>query len=120
MPPLADPDRLRAYIDALQNWRFKGFIRFELTEQSFRWIQRELEDVSLRDIKQLMHEFVAQGGEIDEVREIRAGWSDQFEFHYDLRFTIQDKPVYIETRLFYQVPVVPDSSWILVVNVHEA
>jgi hypothetical protein len=55
--------------------------------------------------------------ELHEVRETRAEWSD-YEFHYDLRFTIQDKPVYIETRLNYKMPVVLDESTILVVNIH--
>ena len=29
-------------------------------------------------------------------------WSDNHEFHYDLRFQIQAKPVYVETRLHYR------------------
>jgi len=65
-----------------------------------------------------MHEHVAAGGEIDEVRETRPEWCDEYDFHYDHRFTIQGRPVYIETRLDYQLPVVPDQSSILVVNVH--
>lgn len=65
-----------------------------------------------------MYEYVANGGVIDEVRETRPEWSDEFEFHYDLRLTIADCPVYIETRLYHRIPVVPDDSSILVVNVH--
>ncbi len=65
-----------------------------------------------------MYEYVAAGGEIDEVRETRADWKEH-EFHHDLRFTIQDIPVYIETRLIYRLPVVPDESLIEVVNIHE-
>ena len=59
------------------------------------------------------------GGEIDEVPETRLGWSDDHEFHYDLRFKIQDKPVYVETRLLhYKPPFKADNSSILVVNIH--
>jgi hypothetical protein len=47
---------------------------------------------------------VAGGGEIDEVAETRPEWSGLYEFHHDVRLTIQDKPVYIETRLNYRVP----------------
>jgi hypothetical protein len=66
-----------------------------------------------------MFEHVSAGGEIDEVRETRSEWSDEHEFHHDLRLTIHDTPVYIETRLNYRLPVAADESWILVVNVHE-
>jgi hypothetical protein len=116
---LTDPTRLEAYKDALGNWSFDGYIQFELTETAYEWIKRELSNISLKNIGRLMYDFVEAGCEIDEVPETRPGWSDEFEFHYDLRFTIQDKPVYIETRLKYQLPVVPDDSVILVVNVHE-
>ena len=62
-------------------------------------------------------EHVLAGGEIDEVRETRSEWSD-YEFHYDLRVTINDKLVYIETRLDYRHPFVQDQPTILVVNIH--
>jgi hypothetical protein len=118
VPPLADPIRLQAYKDALSNWSYKGYIRFELTEQSYRWIRRELDNIPTQELGRLMHEYVASGGEIDEQPETRPEWSDAYEFHHDLRFTIQDKRVYVETRLKYRIPFVPDESWILVVNVH--
>lgn len=118
MAPLVDPDRLRAYKDALSNWSTTDYIRFELNEQADRWIRTELDGISYREIKRLMHEYVAEGGVIDEQRETRELWSDIWEFRYDLRFVIQGKPVYTETRLKYQPPFVPDVSWILVVNVH--
>ncbi len=118
MAPLTDPARLEAYSDALGNWRFEGYIRFELTEAAYRWIKRELDSISLKEVGRLMYAHVAAGGQIDEVPEKRPGWSEAYEFHHDLRFTIQDRPVYIETRLDYRLPVVPDESSILVINVH--
>jgi hypothetical protein len=66
-----------------------------------------------------MHEYVAVGGEIDEVTEKRSEWRDLHEFHHDLRFEIQGVSVYIETRLIYRLPVVDDESSIIVVNIHE-
>ena len=118
MPRLTDPDRLVAYRDALKNWSVSQYIQFDLTEQAHRFLRSELNDITLRDIGRLMYEHVESGGEIDEAQETRPGWFDQWEFHWDLRLTIDGVPVYIETRLNYRLPVVPDDSWILVVNIH--
>ena len=113
MAPLTDPARLEAYKDTLGNWSFEGFIQFGLTQTAYGWIKRELDSITTKEIGRLMHEYVAAGGEIDEVRETRPEWSDEYEFHYDLRFTIQGRPVYIETCLNYRLPIVPDDSSIL-------
>lgn len=118
MPPLTDPTRLVAYKDALRNWRVSGYIEFHLSTEAHRWIRRELDGIDLNGIRRLMFEFVESGGEIDEVKETRPEWAEH-EYHYDLRLTIQNKVVYIESRLYYREPVVPDESWILVVNIHE-
>jgi hypothetical protein len=74
--------------------------------------------VPLPSIAALMYEHVRAGGEISEVKETRPEWADH-EYHYDLRLPIQNRMVYIETRLFFREPLVPDESWILVVNIHE-
>ena len=66
-----------------------------------------------------MFEHVDAGGEIDEVFERRPEWSDSYQFHHDLRLTMHNKSVYVETRLHCQLPMVVDESWILVVNLHE-
>jgi hypothetical protein len=116
--PLTNPTRLAAYRDALGNWNVSGYIQFELTEEAHRWIRRELGNITLKEIGRLMSEYVRAGGEIDEVPETRQGWSDQYEFHHDLRLTIHKKSVYIEKRLNYRLPVVADESWILVLNIH--
>ena len=119
MPPLSDPERLAAYKDALANWGITDYVEFELTEQAHRWIRRELAGVTLKEMKRLMFEYVNDGGEIDETEERREQWAAEWEFHHDLRFIIQGKRVYIETRLKYRLPVVQDESSILVVDVHE-
>jgi hypothetical protein len=118
MPSLTDPERLQAYLNALGNWSFGGYVIFDLTQQAIDWMHREFPNISVRDLARLMHEYVESGGEIDEVRETRPEWSDKHEFHYDLRFVALDKPVYVETRLIYCKPFVPDEPTIEVVNVH--
>ena len=118
MSRLTDPTRLAADKDALSNWNFDGDIQFELTEQAYRWIRQDIGNMTLKEIGRCLFEYVESGGEIDEVRERRPEWSDQYEFHHDLRFLIHDRPVYLETRLHHRLPFSPDESWILVVNVH--
>ena len=119
MPPLTDPARLMAYRDALGNWNVRDTIQFELTEEAHRWVRRVLGNMTVKKIGRLMHDHVVAGGGIDEVPETRQEWSSQYEFHHDIRLTIHNKSVYIETRLNYRLPVVADESWILVVNIHE-
>lgn len=118
MPPLTDPTRLDAYRDALQNWKYTGYVQFELPDEAYRWIRRQLGAITLRDLARRMHEYVASGGVIDEVRETRPEWSGQYEFHHDLRLEVEDQSVYVETRLNYRLPLIADESWILVVNIH--
>jgi hypothetical protein len=118
MAPLTDPERLLAFKNALSNWAFGGYIEFDLSEQSHTWIRCELRNTPLRDLALLMHQHVDAGGVIDEVRETRPEWSGEHEYHYDLRLTALGKQVYVETRLNFDPPFVPDDPWILVVNVH--
>lgn len=117
LAPLTDANRLAAYKSALSNWSVNQYVQFELTESAYRWVKRELGSIPLKEIGRLMHEYVEAGGKIDQVRETRPEWSD-YDFHYDLRFAIRGERVYIETRLHYQLPIVPDESTILVVNIH--
>lgn len=119
MPPLSDPDRLKAFKDALRNWEYTGYIESRLNEQAFQWVRRTFGNITIKEIGRLMHEYVATGGEIDEVVEQRENWRDREEFHYDLRFEIQGVRVYIETCLRYRLPIVDDESSIIVVNIHE-
>jgi hypothetical protein len=119
LAPLADPTRLAAYKDALANWTYDGYVRFELNEEAYRWLKRSLEGITTKEIARLMHEHVAAGGEIDETKETRPEWSDQFPFHHDLRFSIGGREIYIETRLAYRLPLKADESSIIVVNIHD-
>ncbi len=69
MAPLTDEDRLRAYKDALSNWSYEGYVRFELTETAHKWLRTEFDSVTLQDLARRLWEHVNSGGEIDEVRE---------------------------------------------------
>jgi hypothetical protein len=118
VPRLTDPDRLAAYRDALRNWTF--FVDWDsLPERAHRWIRRELGAIKHKEIGRLMYEYVEAGGEIDEVPEKDPDWATEHEFHYDLRFTIGDVRVYIETRLHFEPPFAEEKAWIEVVNIHD-
>ena len=45
-----------------------------------------------------MHDFLAAGGVIDQTKETRPEWN-LWPFHYDFRFTLAGRSVYIETIL---------------------
>jgi hypothetical protein len=120
VPPLKDPDRLAAYLDALANWKFEGCVSFDkLSKEGAKYL-REL-GVKQRELKELMHEYVAGGGEIYEVREKNEDYVKKYgyEYHHDLRFTINSRQVIVETRLDYRLPVKPFEATIFVVNVHD-
>lgn len=119
MARLTDPDRLAAYLDALKNWAVEGCISFDRFSKEGAQYLRQL-GVKQRELKELMYDHVAAGGEIDEVRE--PSRNAEFDFHYDLRFTVQGKRVYIETRMspdYPRVPVETLESTIFVVNIHD-
>ncbi|MSQ93463.1 MAG: hypothetical protein EXR98_02780 [Gemmataceae bacterium] len=117
MSKLTDPEKLACFKNALANWRYEGFII--LTEVAFDWIRIHLPTLSPRSLGRLMHESVLGGNEIDQQKETRPEWSVH-DFHYDLRFAIDGRLVYIETRLIYDDPDDPDNPIIHVVNIHEA
>ncbi len=118
MAPLSDPGRIAAYRDALQDWNHSGFVCFELPQPAYDWLRAEL-GITLKELGRLMWEYVDAGGTIDEVREIREPWCEEFEFHHDLRFVIQGRAVYVETRLHFSPPLKPDKAFITVVNIHD-
>jgi hypothetical protein len=66
-------------------------------------------------VSEMMHQYVAAGGTIDQVPERRPEWNDR-DFHYDLRLKIGDRSLYIETIL---VDDDPDDPLIKVVSIHD-
>jgi len=117
MAPLTDPILLQAYKNALANHRFEGYVIW--TEVALCWVRRELDGDTSNSIAALMYEFVASGGEIDQVVETRPEWRHLYDFHYDLRFSIHGREVYIETRLDFDDPGDPDDPVVLVANIHD-
>jgi hypothetical protein len=77
-----------------------------------------LVDYSLRDIRRLLHDFVDQGGEIDEQVERRPEYT-HYEFHYDLRVPIGGRRIFFETVLMCDAAAHPDDPQIIVVSVHD-
>ncbi len=67
-------------------------------------------------MEKLLHDHVAGGGALDQVRERRDDWLD-FEFHFDLRLDIDGKRIYVETVL---VRADPQDPLVEIVNIHLA
>ena len=108
---------LPCYQNALRNWRYTDFIIYE--EIAARWLRKELRGYSQRQFSELLHKFVAGGGEVDQVVETRPEWS-MHSHHYDLRPVVEGRKLYVETRLIYDDPNDPDDPIILIVNIHPA
>ena len=119
VPPLIDPERLQAISDALGNWAYSGFIDLALTETALAYLVEQLEITTPKALGRLMFEYVHSGGTIDEVPETRANWIGKWACHYDFRLLINQRPVYVETRLRFNPPFCPDEPSILVVNIHD-
>jgi hypothetical protein len=117
MAPLSDPVLLAAYKNALANYRYEGYVRWSEVAQN--WVRKELGGYTVRAIAQRMCEYVSYGGGIDQVQENRPEWC-HYRYHFDLRFKLGDRRLYVETRLEFRDPSDPDDPVILVANVHDA
>ncbi len=116
MAELTDPRRLAAYRTALGFWRYDCYVHFR--RRAYEWVRAELESISLREIGRVMHEHVAGGGLIDEIRETREPWVQEFEFHHDLRLALPTgRKLYIETVL--ELGHTAEDARITVVNIHD-
>jgi hypothetical protein len=111
---LTDPMLLQAYLKALEeNLRYSGYVLWK--PRAVEWIGMNLPGYTPKAISTLMHQHVAGGGEVDQVVERREEWLD-FGFHYDLRFPVESRLLYIETIFFDDDP----DPTIQVVNIHDA
>ena len=118
MAPLTDPTLLAAYTNALRNsLRYSGYVNWKERPQS--WVRKELDGLTTDAVAELMYGHVRSGREIDQVPERRPEWS-QYGYHYDLRFDIGGRKIYVETRLRFDDPTDPDDPVITVVNIHDA
>jgi hypothetical protein len=99
MARLTDPDTLARYQHALAEWRVVGAI--DLNGRAHEGLRATLEGLSVKAFKESLYRFVCiEGGEIDQVKEERDPWRQEWEWHYDLRPTINGVKLYVETRLF--------------------
>lgn len=99
MARLTDLAVLARYKQALEDWKVEGAI--ELEGRGPEGLRTTLEGVTQEHFKEALYRFVCQdNGEIDQVKEEREQWRTQWEWHYDLRPTINGVRVYVETRLF--------------------
>ena len=115
MAPLSDPRILAAFKRALEEGlRYAGYVTWRPRAQE--WVRTELPNVTLKGIAELIYRHVDSGGQIDQVKETREEGLD-FKCHYDLRLTIAERRIYIETVLLSEDP---DDPEIQVVNIHEA
>ncbi len=99
MARLTDPDILARYKQALAEWQVEGAL--ELIGRAHEGLRTTLEGVTVKDFKRALYDHVCVGGgEIDQVKEEREQWRKEWEWHYDLRPTINGVKLYVETRLF--------------------
>ena len=99
MARLTDPDILARYEQALADWAVGGAI--ELVGRAAEGLRTTLEGVTVNYFKEALYRFVCvEGGEIDQVKEDREPWLRDWEWHYDLRPTINGVKLYVETRLY--------------------
>jgi hypothetical protein len=94
MPPLTDPATLAQFRAVLAEWNCTGYINAK--EVALDWIAHHLGGLKLKDVAKAMHDYVAGGGVIDQVKETRSEWSI-WPFHYDFRLSLGGRILYIES-----------------------
>jgi hypothetical protein len=120
MARLTDPVLLARYQQALSEWRVGGAI--ELEKDAPEGLRTTLEGVTVEGFKEALYCFVClEDGEIDQVKETR-NWEpcNRWEYHYDLRLTINGVKVYVETRLYPESFSSREESEIHVVHIKPA
>lgn len=99
MVRLTDPDILQRYHQALTEWAIEGAI--VLKGRAPDGLRTTLDGVTVESFKEALYRFVCEeNGEIDWVKEEREPWRNEWEWHYDLRPTINGVKLYVETRLY--------------------
>ena len=99
MARLTDPDIMALYMQALTDWNLDGAI--VLKGRAPDGLRLTLAGVTEECFKEALFRFVCEDdGEIDQVKEAREPWREHWEWHYDLRPTINGVKLYVETRLF--------------------
>jgi hypothetical protein len=97
MAPLRDPRLLALFAEALADWNCGGVINWAV--RATQWVDTNLEGHTLKSVAELMSQHFQSGGEIDQVKEINEDYAENHEFHFDFRFAIDGRAIYIETLL---------------------
>ena len=97
MARLEDPRTLELFCTALAEWNCDGFVVWK--RRPAEWVKANIEGQTTKAVAKLMFEHLQRGGKIDQVRERRPEYDGLYEYHYDFRFAIEDRRVYIETVL---------------------
>jgi hypothetical protein len=113
MGKVTDPAALALYKETLSYWRYRGYIVWKQVARE--WLDLELPTYTAELFNELMHEYVASGGEVHQVVERRPEYV-AYRFHYDLRLPMSGRRVYIETVLIEDDQ--PDPT-IRVVSIHD-
>jgi hypothetical protein len=115
MGKVIDQDALDAYRHVLLTLGpITGYIQWR--NLPLEWLSKNLPNVGVKLIHELMASHVAGGGEIDQVLERRPEYVS-WRFHYDLRMPVSNRRVYVET-VFMDEPD-PDDCTIWIVNMHD-
>jgi hypothetical protein len=114
MPPLTDAAILAQFRMVLTEWNCTGYVTAK--EVARHWIASNLGGLNLKAVAKAMHDFLAAGGVIDQIKETRPEWN-MWPFHYDFRLPLAGRSVYIETILQDDDPNDPT---IEIVSIHDA
>jgi hypothetical protein len=119
MARLTDPDILARYEQALAEWGVEGAI--VLLGRARDGLRTTLEGATEEYFKEVLYRFVCnESGEIDQVKEEREQWRERWEWHYDLRPTINGVKLYVETRLYPESFSSRDEPIIYIVQIKPA
>ena len=113
MAPLANREILAAFREALREWKCEGYVVW--LRRPGEWLRKNIENEDIRSVSKRMHEYFEAGGKIDQAPERREPWRDRYEFHYDFRFSIAGRKIYIETVL----DLTSTGPTVTVVNLHD-
>lgn len=98
---------------ALSEWKCDGYVVWK--KRPTEWLEANVEGHTIKSVAKLMHEHVRRGGKVDQTRERRPEYASVYEFHYDFRFPIDGRRIYIETVL----DETKTGPTITVVNMHD-
>ena len=119
MPPLTDPELLRRYRVAFSNWQTTGNV--EVIGLADAWLRAQMPNLTRDGFLQFLSEQVTVHGMVpDQQPEMREGWRDKWECHYDLRPVLNGARIYVETRLHPESFADRDDPVVYIVNVHLA